>query len=83
MKMYYLGNFCYRLNHITYSHSLCSSQDSIIKMFLGVECLQPAIIDLLLEKLPEYMSDEYVVLGFIAQVLIIVGILAMEIIFQR
>jgi hypothetical protein len=40
-----------------------SMQDTVIKILLAIECLQPELIDLLLQKLTEYMSDdEYVTL---------------------
>jgi hypothetical protein len=33
-------------------------QESIVKMFLGVPATQTAVIDFLLEKIPDYMTDD-------------------------
>ncbi|KAL8611266.1 hypothetical protein ACOMHN_013697 [Nucella lapillus] len=33
-------------------------QDSVVRILLGVECLQPALVKSLLEKLPEFSQDD-------------------------
>ena len=32
--------------------------DSVMRLLLGIEALQPSVVDVLLEKLPEYMDNE-------------------------
>ncbi|KPP77782.1 Fanconi anemia group D2 protein-like, partial [Scleropages formosus] len=39
------------------SSSVCSYQESLIRLLLGVEILQPSIIKTLFEKLPEFLFD--------------------------
>ena len=48
----------------TYTHTDCpvcrvrfGRRDSLVQMLLGVDMLQPLVIDALLEWLPDYMSD--------------------------
>ena len=31
--------------------------DSLLRLLLGVECIQPSVVGVLLERMPEYMDD--------------------------
>lgn len=31
--------------------------DSLLRLLLGVECIQPSVVNALLERVPEYMDD--------------------------
>ncbi|XP_071510781.1 Fanconi anemia group D2 protein homolog [Diadema antillarum] len=46
-------------NHIEDSVSARGgNQDSLIRLLLGVDEMQPALVNMLLEKLPEFMGEE-------------------------
>jgi hypothetical protein len=68
MKQYFSDSYWLRVALLP-THSLSSSstssttsffsaQDSLIKNLLSIDSIQPALIDFLFEKLPEFMLDD-------------------------